>query len=41
MEELGGGGHLYNAATQIEDATVSEAIDMLKDVLLGDNKEDS
>lgn len=40
MEELGGGGHLSNAATQIEDATVSEAIDMLKDVLLGDNKED-
>src|SRR5699024_12009746 len=28
MEELGGGGHLSNAATQISDVTVSEAVEM-------------
>lgn len=30
MEALGGGGHLTNAATQIEDVTVEEAIERLK-----------
>ena len=36
MEKLGGGGHLSNAATQIEDVTVSEAKNQLIKVL---NKE--
>ncbi|MFC5589982.1 DHH family phosphoesterase [Sporosarcina soli] len=33
MEELGGGGHLTNAACQLEAETVQEAVDMLKSVL--------
>ena len=33
MEELGGGGHLTNAACQIEAETVQEVEDMLKSVL--------
>lgn len=33
MEELGGGGHLSNAATQISDATVTEVIEQLKIVI--------
>ena len=33
MEELGGGGHLTNAACQIEVETVQEVEDMLKSVL--------
>ncbi|MCG7335121.1 DHH family phosphoesterase [Sporosarcina sp. ACRSM] len=33
MEELGGGGHLTNAACQLEVETVQEAEDMLKSVL--------
>ena len=33
MEELGGGGHLTNAACQIEVETVEEAEEMLKSVL--------
>lgn len=41
MEQLGGGGHLSNAATQISDVTVSEAVQQLKDILLERNKEDS
>lgn len=40
MEELGGGGHLSNAATQIADVTVSEAVDMLKSVIIEKNEED-
>ncbi|AMB93992.1 DHH family phosphoesterase [Aerococcus sanguinicola] len=39
MEELGGGGHLSNAATQISDVTVSEAVDQLKAVLAKDKEE--
>ncbi|NJI14689.1 hypothetical protein GLV95_01565, partial [Staphylococcus agnetis] len=30
MEALGGGGHLTNAATQIKDVTVEQAIEQLK-----------
>ncbi len=40
MEELGGGGHLSNAATQLSDVTVSEAVDMLKSVIIEKEKED-
>jgi c-di-AMP phosphodiesterase-like protein len=40
MEELGGGGHLSNAATQIADVTVSEAVDMLKSVIIEKDEED-
>lgn len=40
MEELGGGGHLSNAATQIADVTVQEAVQRLKDVLNGEYKEE-
>ncbi|MDG5789423.1 DHH family phosphoesterase [Evansella sp. AB-P1] len=31
MEKLGGGGHLTNAATQLEDIDIEEAEDLLKD----------
>jgi c-di-AMP phosphodiesterase-like protein len=31
MEMLGGGGHLTNAATQLDDITIEEAEDLLKD----------
>ena len=40
MEELGGGGHLSNAATQISDVTVSEAVEMLKSVIMDKDEED-
>lgn len=40
MEELGGGGHLSNAATQIADVSVSEAVDMLKSVIISKDEED-
>src|SRR5690625_6514536 len=33
MEKMDGGGHLTNAATQIEDTTVKEAKTFLKDIL--------
>ncbi|MCP2034461.1 c-di-AMP phosphodiesterase-like protein [Planomicrobium sp. HSC-17F08] len=33
MENLGGGGHLTNAATQMPDATIDEAIAQLKQVI--------
>lgn len=33
MEELGGGGHLSNAATQLSDCTVAEAIGALKAII--------
>lgn len=33
MEKLGGGGHLSNAATQIENATVKEVVNMLKEAI--------
>ena len=34
MEELGGGGHLNSAATQIKDKNLSEVYEMLKNILL-------
>ena len=34
MEDLGGGGHLSNAATQMKDVTVEEAIESLQEVVL-------
>ncbi|WCN37887.1 DHH family phosphoesterase [Aneurinibacillus uraniidurans] len=33
MEEMGGGGHLNNAATQLKEVTVAEAVEQLKQVL--------
>lgn len=33
MEKLGGGGHLMNAATQLEDLTIDEAEEKLKEIL--------
>ncbi len=33
MEELGGGGHLANAATQIEGISLDEALDRLNDAI--------
>jgi c-di-AMP phosphodiesterase-like protein len=33
MEKLGGGGHLSNAATQIENTTVHEVVERLKAVI--------
>ncbi|MBJ3774031.1 hypothetical protein JEQ20_26640, partial [Klebsiella pneumoniae] len=33
MEQMGGGGHLNNAATQLKDVTVVEAVEQLKQVL--------
>ncbi|MFD2627358.1 DHH family phosphoesterase [Oceanobacillus kapialis] len=33
MEKMNGGGHLTNAATQIEDTTIDEAEKLLKDIL--------
>lgn len=33
MEEMNGGGHLTNAATQIEDTTIDDAEALLKDIL--------
>ncbi len=33
MEKLGGGGHLTNAATQLENVTLDEAVDQLKNIL--------
>lgn len=33
MEELGGGGHLTNAACQLKNVTVEEAVEQLKDVI--------
>ena len=40
MEELGGGGHLSNAATQISDVTVSQARELLIDVIKKQSEED-
>lgn len=39
MEKLGGGGHLSNAATQIEDITVTEAKEKLVKVLKNEDEE--
>lgn len=33
MEKLGGGGHLTNAATQMDDTTLLEAESMLKEAI--------
>ena len=33
MEKLGGGGHLSNAATQIKNVTVQEALEKLLDAV--------
>ncbi|WP_060678563.1 DHH family phosphoesterase [Virgibacillus halodenitrificans] len=33
MEKMNGGGHLTNAATQIEDTTIEDAANLLKDIL--------
>jgi c-di-AMP phosphodiesterase-like protein len=33
MEKMNGGGHLTNAATQLEDITVADAVKWLKEVL--------
>ncbi|KAA9232107.1 MULTISPECIES: DHH family phosphoesterase [Aerococcus] len=40
MEELGGGGHLSNAATQISDVSVSQARELLIDVIKKQSEED-
>ena len=37
MEKLGGGGHLSNAATQISGMSVTEAKDVLLEVIKGDD----
>ena len=34
MEKLNGGGHLTNAACQLEDTTIEEAITLLKDAIM-------
>ena len=33
MEKMGGGGHLSNAATQLTDMSIEEAIEQLKIVI--------
>ena len=33
MEKMGGGGHLSNAATQLSDTTIEEAVTQLKEVI--------
>ncbi len=38
MEQMGGGGHLTNAATQLENLTIEEAIYQLKEVVQNLNK---
>lgn len=40
MEKLGGGGHLSNAATQMEGCTVAEAKEQLRKVIQGQIKEE-
>ena len=42
MEQMGGGGHLSNAATQIKDASISEVRQHLLDLIEGkqENKSD-
>lgn len=39
MEELGGGGHLNSAATQITDKTIEEVLEMLKSILIRETSE--
>lgn len=38
MEEMGGGGHLTNAAVQLSNTTIEEAIDRLKQVIAEKNE---
>ncbi|MGH2316136.1 DHH family phosphoesterase [Planococcus sp. SE5232] len=38
MENLGGGGHLTNAATQMPNTTIEEAVNQLKAVILEDDE---
>ncbi|EGA91230.1 hypothetical protein GPDM_00135 [Planococcus donghaensis MPA1U2] len=38
MENLGGGGHLTNAATQMSNSTIEEAVEQLKAVILEDTE---
>ncbi|ANU21845.1 DHH family phosphoesterase [Planococcus donghaensis] len=38
MENLGGGGHLTNAATQMPNATIDQAVEQLKAVILEDTE---
>ncbi|MCH4825568.1 DHH family phosphoesterase [Planococcus halocryophilus] len=38
MENLGGGGHLTNAATQMPNSTIEEAVEQLKAVILEDTE---
>ncbi|SIN91774.1 c-di-AMP phosphodiesterase, consists of a GGDEF-like and DHH domains [Carnobacterium alterfunditum] len=40
MEQLGGGGHLSNAATQLEDITIKEAKEWLRDVIVKSEEEE-
>ena len=40
MEELGGGGHLAMAATQIEDVSVEEAEQQLVEILQENQKDE-
>ncbi|WP_407372138.1 DHH family phosphoesterase [Carnobacterium sp.] len=40
MEQLGGGGHLSNAATQLENITIKEAKEELREVILNKTKEE-
>ncbi|MFA5720173.1 MAG: 50S ribosomal protein L9 [Acholeplasmataceae bacterium] len=39
MEELGGGGHLNSAATQIKDKTIQEVYEMLNSLLIRESSE--
>ncbi len=39
MEQLGGGGHLNNAATQLEGVSIEQAVVMLKEVILKELEE--
>lgn len=39
MEKMGGGGHLSNAATQIEDMTVEEVISQLRNIIHDEGEE--
>ena len=39
MEEMGGGGHLANAATQISDKTIAQVKQELVDILTKSDKE--
>ena len=40
MEQLGGGGHLSNAATQLEDTTIKEAKERLRDAIVMKKEEE-